>query len=123
MDLFILFDEERMVASEEKSRPAEEERDGWSGGNITWRDTSFKRVRLFKSEAVIKKNRDSKGDSQSLPLYVLIEDSYNWVGEDPRWPAERQRRRTYVTGPDCKRIREAVKIAESYGGKLNTLGY
>ena len=118
MDLNLLFDEERMVSSEDKSRPAEEEKDGHDG-EIRWSDTRFRRVRLFKADAVIKKNRDSRGGYQALPLYVLIEDSYDWVGEDPHRPIEKQRRRTYVTGPDSKRIRQAVEIAAAHGGTIN----
>ncbi len=120
MELQLLFDEERMISGPEQSRPATEE-DGMEGEdwNITWRDVSFLRVRLFKVEAVIKKNRDSRGNNQDLPLYIVIEDRYSWVGEDPQWPVESQRRRTYVTGPDSVRIRQAASIAESYGGKVN----
>ncbi len=123
MDLQLLFDEERIISGPEQSRPATEEEgageDEGEGWNITWCDVSFRRVRLFKAEAVIKKNRDSRGGDQDLPLYVVIEDRYSWAGEDPRWPTESQRRRTYVTGPDSVRIRQAASIAESYGGKVN----
>ncbi len=119
MDLKLLFDEERYITGEEQSRPAEEEKDGWEGGSVTWCDAMFKRVRLFKADAVIKKNRDSKGGDQYLPLYVLIEDRFSWVGEDPRWPVESQRRRTYVTGPASVRIRQAAEIADGYGGAVN----
>jgi len=122
MDLQLLFDEERIINSEEQSRPATEEEGNVEGDKdwrITWCDTDFRRVRLFKAGAVIKKNRDSKGGFQNLPLYIVIEDRYTWTGEDPRWPAESQKRRTYVTGTDSTRIRQVVGIAESYGGKVN----
>ena len=122
MELQLLFDEERIISGEEQSRQATEEEGNEEGDKdwlVTWCNTTFWRVRLFKAEAVIKKNRDSKGGDQALPLYVLIEDRYSWIGEDPRWPTESQKRRTYVTGTDSTRIRQAVGIAESYGGKVN----
>lgn len=118
IDLTLLFDEERILEDEEQSRPADPETDGHDG-IITWKDSRFRRVRLFKADAVFKRNRDSRGGNQTMPLYVLIEDSYDWIGEDPKWPKEKQRRRTYVTGPDSKRIRQAAAIAEAYGGKIN----
>jgi len=122
MDLQLLFDEERIINGEEQSRQATEEEgnvDGDKDWLITWCDTDFRRVRLFKADAVIKRNRDSRGGFQNLPLYIVIEDRYKWVGEEPRWPKESQKRRTYVTGTDSTRIRQAVGIAESYGGKVN----
>lgn len=119
MDLQLLFDEERCIKGEEQSRPAVEETDGWAGGYITWCDADFRRVRLFKANAIINKNRDSRGGVQDLPLYLIIEDRCTWVGEDPRWPKESQRRSTYVTGTDSTRIRQAANLAESYGGKVN----
>ena len=122
MDLQLLFDEERIISGPEQSRPATEEEgneEGDVGWRVTWCDTDFRRVRLFRADAVIQKNRDSKGGNQDLPLYLVIEDRYTWVGEDPTWPKESQRRRTYVTGTDSTRIRQVVGIAESYGGKVN----
>jgi len=119
MELQLLFDEERYITGEEQSRPAEEEKDGWEGGSVTWCDVTFRRVRLFKADAVIKRNRASRGGYQPLPLYIVIEDRYSWIGEDPQWPVESQRRRTYVTGSDSVRIRQAASIAEGYGGKVN----
>jgi len=119
MELEPLFDEERYIQGEEHSRPADEEKDGWSGGDITWADSVFQRVRLFKIDATIKQNRNSGGCRQDLPLYVIVEDSCIWQGEDPRWPTTRQTKRTYVTGPGSKRIRQAAAIADSYGGAFN----
>ena len=116
MDLIQLYDEERYIPGEEERREQTEEE---GGGVITWCSATFKRVRLFKAEAVIKKNRSSRGGYQNLPLYVVIEDTVVWAGEDPKYPNNSQRRRTYVTGPDSTRIRQVVKIAEAYGGTLN----
>lgn len=119
MELVQLFDEERIITGKEQRRKSDESKGELPGYYITWADTFFRRVRLFKAEAVFKKNRDEKGGSQELPLYLLIEDDYDWIGEDPRWPIARQRRRTYVTGTDSTRIRQAVKIADGFGGKVN----
>ena len=121
MDLQLLFDEERIINGPEQSRQATEEEGNEEGDKdwlITWCDTDFRRVRLFKAEAFVEKNRDSRGGKEELPLYIIIEDRYTWVGEDPRWPKESQKRRTYVTGSDSTRIRQAVGIAESYGGEV-----
>ena len=119
MELEPLFDEEWYAQGEDQSRPADEEKDGWSGGDITWADSTFRRVRLFKVDATIRRNKDSKGGQQALPLYIIVEDSYVWEGEDPRWPITRQTKRIYTTGPDSKRIRQAAAIADSYGGEFN----
>lgn len=116
MDLIQLYDEARYITGDEERREQTEEE---GGGFVTWRNVMFKRVRLFKADAVIKKNRSSRGGYQNLPLFVVIEDTVAWIGEDPQYPNESQRRRTYVTGPDSRRIRQVVRIAESYGGILN----
>ena len=116
MELVQLYDEERYITGEEQKRLATDEEEG---SYVTWCDAWFKRVRLFKADAVIKKNRSARGGYQNLPLYIVIEDTVAWVGENPQYPNESQRRRTYVTGPDSSRIRQVVKIAESYGGTLN----
>ncbi len=122
MDLKVLFDEEHIIDGEEQSRDATEA-DGLEGGGngweITWCDTAFRRVRLFKVDASINRNRDLHGGLQNFPLYLIVEDVYDWIGEDPQWPITRQKKRTYVTGTDAARIRQAAAIADSYGGKVN----
>ena len=117
MELKVLFDEEHILEGEEQSRPATEE--GWEDSLVTWRDVLFRRVRLFKVDAAIRRNRNSRGDLQGFPLYVIVEDVCDWIGEDPQWPVTRQKKRTYVTGTDSARIRQAAAIADSYGGKVN----
>ena len=121
MDLKLLFDEERLIMGEEQRRDATKADGAEDGGTgeITWCDTLFRRVRLFKAEALIDRNRVFPAEEELLPLYVLIEDRHDWVGEDPRLPVKRQKRRTYVTGPDSVRIRQAAAIAEAYGGEVN----
>lgn len=115
----LLFDEERHIKGPEKSRPAELEKDGYDDGTITWCNVLFRRVRLFKAEAVIERNRNERGGYQRLPLYILIEDRHDWLGEDPAFAVTSQRRRTYVTGSDSTRIRAAVAVADGYGGEVN----
>lgn len=119
MDLKLLFDEERYIKGAEQSRPADLEKDGWEEGTVTWCDALFRRVRLFKAEALIERNRNEKGGYQRLPLYILIEDRHDWLGADPSFATTSQRRRTYVTGRDSTRIRAAAAIAEAYGGEVN----
>jgi hypothetical protein len=122
MELKLLFDEERIIVGEEQSRDATEE-DGFEGDGdgweITWADTLFRRVRLFKVDASISRNRSAHLGLQSFPLYVIVEDVCDWIGEDPQWPISRQKKRTYVTGRDSTRIRQAAAIADAYGGKVN----
>ncbi|GAF73626.1 unnamed protein product [marine sediment metagenome] len=115
MELVKLFDEERIIDGEEQSRsPAEDE-----DGPVTWCDVFFKRVRLFKSEASFKMNRSTYGHNQTVPLYLIIEDDCDWVGEDPAYSRQRQRKRVYSSGSDSTRVRQAVAIADGYGGKVN----
>ena len=116
MELVKLFDEERYITGPEERREQTEEE---GGGVVTWSNGTFKRVRLFKTEAAFKENRSASSAYQRLPLYLLIEDVVAWKGEDPRYPNTSQRKRTYVSGSDSTRVRAAVKIADDYGGKVN----
>ena len=116
MELVKLFDEERVITGEDQSRERTEEE---GGGVITWADALFKRVRLFKSKAVFKMNRSAYGHGEAIPLYLIIEDIVSWVGEDPAYSRQRQRKRVYCTGSDSTRVRQAVAIADAYGGKVN----
>ncbi|KKK54851.1 hypothetical protein LCGC14_3080530 [marine sediment metagenome] len=111
----ILYDEENTINSEEQSRPATGEEDWDGSGKITWCDNHWLRVRLLKETAHIASNRDS--GQATFPIYLLIEERYSWIGEDPRLPTTRTKKRAYVTGPDSKRIRQAISLLDEFGGE------
>lgn len=116
MELVKLFDEERVVTGKDQSRKLTKKE---GGGRITWSDTFFKRVRLFKCEARVPQNRNAYGHVQNMPLYLIIEDFCDWVGEDPAYARKRMKKRVYCTGSDSTRVRQAVAIADGYGGRVN----
>ena len=78
-------------------------------------DMFYLRVRLFKSEVVVR--RDIMGVDR-VPIYFLLEEDESFEGDpqDDRQPRTHSNRRTYTTGPDSKRIRQAVEIASAFGG-------
>ena len=116
MDLIKLFDEERVITGKDQHRKLTKKE---GGGVITWADPFFKRIRLFKYEASFPMNRNAYGHRQNVPLYLIIEDFCDWVGEDPAYSRQRMRKRVYCTGSDSTRVRQAVAIADGYGGKVN----
>ncbi len=79
-------------------------------------DLFYLRVRLFKAEVVVRK--DILG-VDSIPLYCLLEEYESFEGDpdNDRGPHQHTKTRTYTTGPDSKRIRQAVEIASAFGGK------
>lgn len=79
-------------------------------------DMFYLRVRLFKAEVIVRK--DILGVDR-MPLYFLLEEyeSYEGDPDNHRGQVKHTKRRTYTTGPDSKRIRQAVALCDGFGGK------
>lgn len=93
-----------------------------------WRQNEFKvgeveafqqfclRVRLFRLTA-----KDGTYTVETWPVYLLVEqmETYDPVGEElvsGRYPQRYQKLRTYVTGNDSSRIRQAIAVIDAFGG-------
>jgi len=79
-------------------------------------DVLYLRVRLFKAEAIVQRNIMGV---DRVPFYFLLEEYESFEGdpENHRGPSRHTKKRTYITGPDSKRIRQAVSLCDSFGGK------
>ena len=80
-------------------------------------DMFYLRVRLFKAEVTVRKDILGVG---RVPLYFLLEEYESYEGDPDthsRGPLKHTKKRTYTTGPDSKRIRQAVAICDSFGGR------
>lgn len=105
----MLYDEERAREVPQTWKREDGDHDGI--------DMLYLRVRLLKTVAEVKSNGGL--GVERWPIYFLLEERKSFEGDpaDHRESRKRTRVRTYTTGPDSKRIRQAVALADSLEGK------
>lgn len=106
MELQTLYDEERSI----------DKQADWTEDK-TAVDVFYLRVRLFKGIGFARNGITT----EQHPVYLLMQDYKSFEG-DPELPGNRlgnkhQKKRAYVQGPDSKLIRQAIAIADAFGGK------
>ena len=74
-------------------------------------DISYLRVRLFRGDV-----RDGSFNPDTWTVYLLSEEYQAFKGEPgpARGPKRNSRTRTYTTGPDSERIRQAIDILDGF---------
>ena len=74
-------------------------------------DISYLRVRLFRGDV-----RDGSFNPDTWTVYLLSEEYQAFEGEPSptRGPKKNSRTRTYTTGPDSERIRQAISILDGF---------
>ena len=74
-------------------------------------DIYYLRVRLFRADV-----RDGSFNPDTWTVYLLSEEYRAFEGEPgpARGPKKNSRTRTYTTGPDSERIRQAINILNRF---------
>ncbi len=74
-------------------------------------DIFYLRVRLFRTDI-----KDGFYNANTWTVYLLSEEYQTFEGEPSptRGPKKNSRTRTYVTGPDSERIRQAISILDGF---------